>query len=157
MVRPARPYRPYTQYRAKIASVPWPRYQDRRPTVRILGGMDVRTVLPCDASSVGKARRLVRRQVASIGDSDLADAAGLLTSELVTNAIVHARTDVEVCAFIDGDVIRVEVSDGSSRMPRRRRVTRWSGTGRGLLLMEKIATRWGVRTSSSGKTVWFEL
>lgn len=124
--------------------------------------MDVRTVFPCEASSVGAARRLVRGGLASDGiglrdRADLVDAASLLLSELVTNAIVHARTTVEVHLVTNDQMLRAEVSDGSPTLPSPRRPTGLTGTGRGLQLIDDIASRWGVSSSGVGKTVWFEL
>lgn len=119
--------------------------------------MQLRTVLPCDASSAGKARRLVRRELASVDDPDLVDAASLLVSELVTNAILHARTDIALFARVRDGVFRAEVSDANSTLPTQRRPSELAGTGHGLQLIEAIATSWGVLTSGSGKTIWFEL
>jgi anti-sigma regulatory factor (Ser/Thr protein kinase) len=119
--------------------------------------MDLRTVLPCDASSVGRARRLVRQELAPVADDEVIDAASLLVSELVTNAIVHARTDVGLYAALIGGIFRVEVTDGNPTMPTQRRTAALAGTGRGLQLIDQIATRWGVRASGAGKTIWFEL
>ena len=113
--------------------------------------------MPCDASSVGAARRLVRGELARFGDQEFTDAAALLISELVTNAIVHGRTDVALHAAVGQGVFRAEVSDGNPTMPIRRRPTGLSGTGRGLQLIDQIATRWGVTKSGSGKTIWVEL
>ena len=89
--------------------------------------------------------------------SEVADAAGLLVSELVTNAIVHARTPVEVRISVTDTVLRADVSDGSQTLPAPRRPIGLAGTGRGLQLLEQIATRWGVLSTGSGKTIWFEL
>jgi anti-sigma regulatory factor (Ser/Thr protein kinase) len=124
--------------------------------------MEVRTVLPCDASSVAAARRLVRGELAAHAEmpaerSDFVDAASLLVSELVTNAIVHARTDVEVRLVTDEHMLRAEVSDGNPTFPIPRRPIGLAGTGRGLLMMDDLASRWGVSPSGAGKTVWFEL
>jgi anti-sigma regulatory factor (Ser/Thr protein kinase) len=118
-------------------------------------------VLPCDASSVAAARRLVRGELAhaEVPDerADFVDTASLLVSELVTNAIVHARTDVEVRLVTDHHMLRAEVSDGNPTFPSPRRPIGLAGTGRGLLMMDQVASRWGVLPSGSGKTVWFEL
>ena len=123
--------------------------------------MEVRTVLPCDASSVAAARRLVRGELAHTEvpteRSDFVDAASLLVSELVTNAIVHARTDVELRLVTDAHMLRAEVSDGNPTFPTPRRPMGLAGTGRGLRMMDDLASRWGVSSSGSGKTVWFEL
>jgi anti-sigma regulatory factor (Ser/Thr protein kinase) len=124
--------------------------------------MDVRTVFPCDVSSVRAARRLVRNELAAHAtrapvQPDIIDAASLLLSELVTNAIVHARTDVEVRLVTDDHMLRAEVSDGDPTMPTARRPSALTDTGRGLQLIEDLANRWGVSGSAVGKTVWFEL
>ena len=124
--------------------------------------MDVRTVFPCDAASVGAARRMVKGELAgSIGRSaagaELVEAASLLLSELVTNSIVHGRTDVEVRLIADDHMVRAEVSDGNPTVPSARRTHALAGTGRGLQLIDQLSTRWGVSTSDDGKTVWFEL
>lgn len=123
--------------------------------------MDLRTVLPCDASSVGVARRLLRHELTTLRhadvDADLVDAAGLLVSELVTNAVVHARTDVTLRATIRRGVLRIEVADGSPVVPTPRRTSSLAGTGRGLQLVDRLANRWGVQKSRGGKTIWFEL
>lgn len=124
--------------------------------------MDVRTVFPCDASSVGAARRMVKGELAggigrSAAGAELVEAASLLLSELVTNSIVHARTDIEVRLIADDHMVRAEVSDGNPVVPSTRRPHELAGTGRGLQLIEQLATRWGVSASEVGKTVWFEL
>ena len=119
--------------------------------------MDVRTVLPCDASSVGTARRLVRKQLACVDDPDLVADASLLVSELVTNAILHGRTDVVLRAGLKRHVFRAEVTDHNPAVPAQRRPNESTAGGRGLHLVDEIANRWGVKTSRSGKTVWFEL
>jgi anti-sigma regulatory factor (Ser/Thr protein kinase) len=124
--------------------------------------MDVRTVFPCDASSVGAARRMVKGELAGgIGRSpagaELVEAASLLLSELVTNSIVHARTDIEVRLIADDHMVRAEVSDGNPTVPSTRRAHELAGTGRGLHLIEQLSTRWGISASDAGKTVWFEL
>jgi anti-sigma regulatory factor (Ser/Thr protein kinase) len=123
--------------------------------------MDLRTVLPCDASSVGVARRLLRHELTTLRhaavDADLLDAAGLLVSELVTNAVVHARTDVTLHVQLRRGVLRIEVTDGSPVVPTPRRTTGLAGTGRGLQLVDRLSNRWGVQKSRGGKTIWFEL
>lgn len=119
--------------------------------------MDVRTVLPCDTSSPALARRLVRGQCARAGAEQLADAATLLVSELVTNAVLHARTDIELRVLTAGSGLRVEVSDASRAVLITRHHSGFAATGRGLRLVESMASRWGVFETAAGKTVWFEL
>jgi anti-sigma regulatory factor (Ser/Thr protein kinase) len=85
------------------------------------------------------------------------EAARLLVSEVVTNAVLHARTDVEVRVELDDRTARVEVADRSpvDLVPKRYQPD--AATGRGLRLLATLADRWGVRRSSGGKVVWFEL
>ena len=110
-----------------------------------------------EPSSVRAARKYVSDELTSVGLDDAAATAELLVSELVTNAILHARTPVRVSVDVVGDVVRVTVADDSPRAPQQRRHSVDSGTGRGLLLVERMATRWGVEVGSAGKVVWFEL
>ena len=116
-------------------------------------------LLPSVASSVGAARRLVADALTAAGiDVDVIDTALLLTSEVVTNAVLHARTDVNLTVHADSGV-RVEVSDRSAALPRPRRHAAESITGRGLDLVEALATSHGVSPAvdGAGKTVWFTL
>ncbi|MFF7857909.1 SpoIIE family protein phosphatase [Streptomyces sp. NPDC007904] len=107
--------------------------------------------------SVTEARRFVRAALDGVAP-DLVDTAQLLVSELVTNAVLHARTECEVSAHADGDAVRVRVSD---RRPDRALVPDTSpldgDTGQGLALVSRLSSRHGVDTGDRGKTVWFEL
>lgn len=117
----------------------------------------VRQRLSAHASSVGEARRTVRRTLRQGGREDLIDDAELLVSELVTNAVVHAGTHVDLKASFLRGGLRIEVTDGSDHLPTRRDYSGLAGTGRGLKLLERLVDRWGVVPHSVGKTVWFEL
>lgn len=120
--------------------------------------MRAAVALPCEARSVGEARRFVTSTLAASGSpSDVVDAAELLVSELVTNAVLHARTPFDVAVAVSDDVARVGVTDRSTRVVARRRHTLESGTGRGLLLVEQVASSWGIDARTTGKTVWFEV
>jgi anti-sigma regulatory factor (Ser/Thr protein kinase) len=115
--------------------------------------------LPPVTTSVGAARRLVAETLTAAGfDSDVVDTALLLTSEVVTNAVLHAHTEVHVRVRADSGV-RVEVIDGSAVVPGQRRHDPESITGRGLDLVQALATAYGVTPSpdGTGKTVWFVL
>ncbi|MET7814327.1 SpoIIE family protein phosphatase [Streptomyces sp. NPDC005395] len=112
---------------------------------------------PDGPTSVVAARRFVRAALQGAA-SDLVGTAELLVSELVTNAVLHARTEVEVSvARLDGRV-RVRVGDrrpGRGLVPQR--LSPYAGTGQGLALVEKLASRYGADGGDAGKTVWFEL
>jgi two-component sensor histidine kinase len=75
---------------------------------------------------------------------------------LVTNAILHARGEIELKMAMGGTLV-VEVSDGDERLPHRTRLTSENQWGRGLTLVNEIAQKWGARSITSGKVVWFEV
>jgi anti-sigma regulatory factor (Ser/Thr protein kinase) len=110
--------------------------------------------LPATATSPSRARTFVASRLAGWGLADDADAL-LATSELVTNALLHARTAMTLRVVrVGDDGVRIEVSDGSVAPPRGRHFTVESGTGRGLRLLDSIADEWGVSAHDGGKTVW---
>jgi PAS domain S-box-containing protein len=119
------------------------------------GSFDVR--LPPQPASVSQARAHVRGLLESTGREDLIETAVLLVSEVVTNALLHAGTDIDVAAVLDDSGLRIEVSDGSPHLPSRRRYAATSGTGRGLLMLEALVDDWGVSQHPGGKTVWFRI
>ena len=81
----------------------------------------------------------------------------LVVSELVTNAIRHAGTELLVELIRDERSILVEVTDQSTRPLRRRNGTGFDETGNGLVLVDAICTRWGVTAGPTGKRAWAEL
>lgn len=119
-----------------------------------------RAALPLTAApaSVGEARRFVRLRLdeLEVPEPPLEDAV-LLTSELVTNALLHAGTGFEVRLDTDPNRVRVEVHDGGQRLPLASAATMDATGGRGLLLVGQIANDWGVDRSVGGKSVWFEM
>jgi anti-sigma regulatory factor (Ser/Thr protein kinase) len=123
------------------------------------GGVRVRTELSGEPLSVRDARRLVNRTLREWSLDHLEDSATLLVSEVVTNAVLHART--EVCIELErrATVLRVTVADGSPRRPERRRHGLSAGTGRGLGLLSTLASAWGSGPAEDPwvKDVWFEL
>jgi anti-sigma regulatory factor (Ser/Thr protein kinase) len=116
------------------------------------------TSLPPEPSSARACRRFLTAALAQWGADQFADDAVLLLSELVTNAVLHARTDIEVIVRLDGNVLRVEVTDGNPQLPNVRHYSVLSGTGRGLALVAGTARDWAAeRLPAGGKKVWFEL
>lgn len=114
--------------------------------------------LPPHARSAGDARRFVRRTLIAWGcPPALRETAELLVSELVANAVRHARTGIRLTLRPQGGAVRAEVSDGSAHRPRPRLPEARSETGRGLFLVDQLAPEWGVREHDGGKTVWFVL
>lgn len=113
--------------------------------------------LPPDAASAGRARWLLRAALQDNSNDETLDAAQLAVSEIVTNALVHAGTEMRLRILVAAQSVRVELSDGSSRLPSQRDFGATSPTGRGLLLVEELASRWGAHPTEGGKVVWFEV
>lgn len=115
--------------------------------------------------SVRRARRFVSDEMVAAGLGGLRASAELLTSEIVTNAVVHAGTEITVTVHLAADSVRIEVSDGApaDAIPPPADLERGQdaivdlGGGRGLLLVQMMAVRWGVEPVDAGKIVWFEL
>lgn len=109
--------------------------------------------------AIHRARRFVRTRVADYVATEHVEVAELLTSELVTNAIIHTGAPVELCVAVDVGHVRVEVSDDSDEPPvLRGELDPFAIHGRGLQFVEELATVWGVDTKrGAGKCVWFEI
>ena len=107
--------------------------------------------------SVRAARAFTRAQLAD--SSCDVETAVLLVSEVVTNAVLHARTKVTVTVQDLGAFARVEVTDGSPTLPSMHGFPVDSATGRGLRMLDRLSERWGVDPAKSGpgKVVWFEV
>ncbi|HVM64644.1 MAG TPA: ATP-binding protein [Acidimicrobiales bacterium] len=111
----------------------------------------------CDARSVGAARAFVDATLEAWGLDDSDQVAALLTSEIATNAVVHARTAYRVAVDYRAPEVLVQVMDESPGLPVRRDPDPYEPTGRGLLLLDSYAARWGCRQQARGKSVWFVL
>jgi serine phosphatase RsbU (regulator of sigma subunit)/PAS domain-containing protein/anti-sigma regulatory factor (Ser/Thr protein kinase) len=120
-------------------------------------GPVARLVLPEGGRAPALARRFAAEALGELGADDAVAPAMLLTSELVTNAMVHgaAPISVEVHAVPSG--VRVAVADHHPDLPAPRAASRDDEHGRGRLLVEAIAAAWGVDAHPPGKSVWFEL
>ena len=110
-------------------------------------------------TSVGAARRFVRDVLMSRQVADrVVDTVELLTSEVVTNAIVHGKSGPRLAVTIDETVVRVAVQDRSPAMPERRLAHVDDLSGRGVVIVEEMASAWGVERERNGaKRVWFEV
>jgi len=111
--------------------------------------------LPADPAIVADTRRQVAARLAGWGLDDAAFVTGLVVSELVTNAIRHAGSPIQLRLIRDRTLI-CEVSDGSSTAPHLRRARAFDEGGRGLLLVSQLTQRWGTRQTPHGKTIWAE-
>jgi anti-sigma regulatory factor (Ser/Thr protein kinase) len=111
-----------------------------------------------DLRAVPETRRALREMLRHWGRPGRSDIAELLTSELVTNALVHTDHDAVLTATVGPAGLRVEVRDFVSGRPQPRMPKADDGThGRGLVLVQSLADAWGVRAHGVGKAVWFEL
>jgi PAS domain S-box-containing protein len=113
--------------------------------------------------SVATARSFVRDTLQGWGFADIIDDAVVLTSELVTNAVVHAGTSADVLCLRSDEGVRIEVAD---RYPEREIPLQAAAVnmgspdregGRGLQLCAALAGRWGVDYTPTHKQVWFQL
>ena len=116
-----------------------------------------RQTFPSAPVSAGRARAFVESVLAGAGLDHLAYTATLLVSELVANGILHSGTPLEVVVRCGDERARVEVHDGNPQLPVRKHYSNMSGTGRGLMLVERMADDWGADRTAGGKVVWFEL
>jgi anti-sigma regulatory factor (Ser/Thr protein kinase) len=88
---------------------------------------------------------------------DVVDSAVLLTNELVTNAIVHARTAFELELTSPDAQLHIAVTDDSPDLPTLKSHEALGEHGRGIALVASLADAWGVERTRFGKTVWFSL
>jgi len=118
---------------------------------------EIQIDLAADPRSVPVARRFVAGTLRSWGCPHLVDKAALLVSEAVTNSVVHASSEVGVSIRRVGARVRIEIADEDPRLPVRRQSSPWSGSGRGILIVDSVADDWGIEANQEGKAVWFEL
>ena len=118
--------------------------------------MEASRSFPADITSPRAARRFVGDLLGQ-PDGETRDLALVLTSELVTNAVVHARTQVDVRVEVERDRMRVEVADSDPRLPRPAAHVPDAPGGHGLFLVQALASTWGTDPCPGGKVVWFTL
>jgi len=108
--------------------------------------------------AVRHARRFTRRTLRTWGATDEIDAALLVVSELVTNALVHTDGQVRLDLTLVNHRLRIAVADSSARSPIKPTSIGWEATGgRGILLVEAMSAGWGTVPVSGGKQVWAEV
>ncbi|MCX5371926.1 SpoIIE family protein phosphatase [Streptomyces sp. NBC_00103] len=112
---------------------------------------------PLDPAQVGLARAVVREQLRDWGLAKSADAAALMVSELVTNAVRHARRSPVALRLVRGDTLLCEVEDDDHELPTLLSAGPGDEAGRGLRVVSVLAREWGTSRTGAGKSVWFEL
>jgi CheY-like chemotaxis protein/anti-sigma regulatory factor (Ser/Thr protein kinase) len=113
--------------------------------------------LAATAESVREARETVRRLLTGWSMTPLADTAQLCTSELATNAVVHAHSPVLLVVSLLKRGVRVEVEDESPGPLHAGDLDGVGESGRGLAIVDALCDCWGVNERAGGKSVWFEV
>ncbi|MFI1223704.1 MULTISPECIES: SpoIIE family protein phosphatase [unclassified Streptomyces] len=123
------------------------------------GGRLQQHVAQNDPEALSSSRHMIRAAVRAWGAKDRADEIELAADELITNALMHtdggAVVTIRVLAGSERR-LRVDVEDRSSALPRRRDAGESGVSGRGLMLVDRLADVWGVESRGSGKCVWCE-
>lgn len=107
-------------------------------------------------ASIAQARAFIERTL-SEASADLRDRAVLITSELATNAIVHARSAFTLTATTSAEEVHIAVRNEGETVPVLQAPEQGEPHGRGLLIANALADRWGIDTGRGSTTVWFAL
>jgi anti-sigma regulatory factor (Ser/Thr protein kinase) len=110
---------------------------------------------PPDVAAVGAARAFVLEQLRI--DPARCSLVATALAEVATNAVVHARTPFTVTVGRRGELVHVEVADGSPDLPVPKAEDLRAPTGLGLRIVDEISARWGAEATPEGKTVWFDV
>jgi len=113
--------------------------------------------LAATPDAVREARAIVRGLLDGWGLASLGDTAVLCTSELATNAVIHAGSPVLLVVALLPSAVRIEVEDAAPGALEPGSLVGDAETGRGLAIVNALTQSWGVDQHPSGKTVWFEL
>ncbi|WP_189540210.1 SpoIIE family protein phosphatase [Streptomyces gelaticus] len=123
------------------------------------GGRLQQHVAQSDPEALSSARHMIRAAVRAWGAKARADEVELAADELITNALMHTDGGAIVTIrVLTGPErrLRVDVEDRSSALPRRRDAGEAGVSGRGLMLVDRLADLWGVEPRGGGKSVWCE-
>ena len=111
-----------------------------------------------DPTAPAHARQWLRDMLGGFGPpGDLVDDTLIVVDELVSNSVVHAATPIVVTLEYSAGVCRCAVTDRLASGPMPRLLERADGSGRGLRIVNAIATAWGVERTDTGTTVWVEV
>ncbi|MDP9406191.1 MAG: ATP-binding protein [Actinomycetota bacterium] len=123
---------------------------------------DASLQLQANPASPREARRFLEDTLSAWECDAVSAEVSLLATELVTNALLHARTMMDLRVHRRDRSLRVEVADRSPAMPHVSDLDAIDGddllaTGRGLTLVTALSSSWGVEPENGGKVVWFEI
>jgi anti-sigma regulatory factor (Ser/Thr protein kinase) len=113
--------------------------------------------IPPSSAAIGDARRFAAAFLRNHELEDLIETVVLLVSEVVTNAILHGGSGAELRLILSGQTLRAEVRDRSSALPAVKKYSETATTGRGMMIVESLATAWGTEEDGTGKVVWFSV
>ncbi|KQX66225.1 ATP-binding protein [Angustibacter sp. Root456] len=113
--------------------------------------------LPPEVTSVTRARHFVRDTLTKFGVPDCTDDAQLAVSELIANAVKHARTPLVLELTADDDHLTVTVIDGEPELTAQVQQHALAESGRGLRIVAAVAADWGMERRDDGKALWFRL
>jgi anti-sigma regulatory factor (Ser/Thr protein kinase) len=117
------------------------------------------TRVPLDTTplAVREARAATRTWLRHIGRVAADHPAALVVTELVTNAVLHARGPIALHLWEQVNRIKVGVSDGSQAAAHRRQASETDKSGRGILIVERMSSSWGTDVNDAGKLTWAEI
>lgn len=121
------------------------------------GPGDAMLHLPAELQSARRARDFIRDTLERWARTSSLDEAVLLATELVSNAVVHAKSEVDLCLQRFDERIRIEVTDHGGGALEFREADQEALGGRGLLLVQELSLAWGTSADGDAKVVWFEL
>jgi anti-sigma regulatory factor (Ser/Thr protein kinase) len=131
------------------------------PSDDVAGHGAATVTLPASREAASLARRRLHEHAATRLTTEALDDALILTSELVTNAVLHGAPEITLSIRFEPAAMTVMVADAGPELPPSTVPTTGPDSvgGRGLMIVDAIATRWGItaRTTGRGKIVWFEL
>lgn len=126
-----------------------------------------REAVPCDPSGATVGRHAVTTALTetllSVGsedraaDQELVYEAGVVATELLSNAARACRSRIALRLEVHHDSIRIEVYDDGPGVPAERKVRADEVSGRGLRIVDSLSTRWGTIPRPAGKSVWSEM
>jgi hypothetical protein len=117
----------------------------------------VETQLPSSMSSPQLARAFLRSTLETWKLDGFGEVTELLATELVANVVTHVGSPMTLRIQRNSSTMRVELQDPSTAMPVVRHPDSAEEHGRGVLLIDELASAWGVEPRTDGKTVWFEI
>jgi anti-sigma regulatory factor (Ser/Thr protein kinase) len=119
--------------------------------------MEVERTFTADSDAPRGARRFVVETCQLWGEHNLVDDAAIVVTELATNAVVHAHSELVVAVSLIEEGLRLAVRDSSQIPPEPRHPPLTAFRGRGLEIVAAIASKWGAEANGDGKVVWAEL